>query len=43
MVKRIKCTSRQKVAAIALANKTIRTAFAMQKHNKDYQPQLLVA
>ena len=33
----------KKVAAIALANKTIRTAFAMQKHNKDYQPQLLVA
>ena len=33
----------KKVAAIALANKTIRTAFAMQKHDKEYQPQLLAA
>lgn len=33
----------KKVAAIALANKTIRTAFALLKHDKEYQPQLLVA
>ncbi|WP_213608963.1 hypothetical protein [Pseudoalteromonas sp.] len=43
MVKSINRTSRKKVAAIALANKTIRTAFAMQKHNKEYQPKLLAA
>lgn len=33
----------KKIAAIALANKTVRTAFALLKHNKEYQPQLLVA
>ena len=33
----------KKIAAIALANKTIRTAFAMLKHDKEYQPQLIVA
>ncbi|MGO3421422.1 MAG: hypothetical protein ACTIMZ_03030 [Pseudoalteromonas distincta] len=33
----------KKVAEIALANKSIRTAFAMQKHDKEYQPQLLAA
>jgi len=33
----------KKLAAIALANKTVRTAFAMIKHNQEYQPQLLVA
>lgn len=33
----------KKVAAIALANKTLRTAFALLKHDKEYQPQLLVA
>lgn len=33
----------KKVAAIALANKTVRTAFAMIKHNQDYKPQLLAA
>lgn len=32
----------KKVAAIALANKTIRTAFALLKNNQDYKPQLLV-
>lgn len=32
----------KKIAAIALANKTVRTAFALLKHNKEYQPQLLV-
>ena len=33
----------KKIAAIALANKTIRTAFALLKHDQDYKPQLLVA
>lgn len=33
----------KRIAAIALANKTVRTAFALLKHNKEYQPQLLVA
>lgn len=33
----------KKVAAIALANKTIRTAFAMLKKNECYQPKLLTA
>lgn len=33
----------KKVAAIALANKTVRTAFSMIKHNQDYKPQLLAA
>ena len=33
----------KKIAAIALANKTVRTAFALLKHNAEYQPQLLVA
>jgi len=33
----------KKVAAIALANKTVRTAFALLKHDQVYQPQLLVA
>ena len=33
----------KKVAAIALANKTVRTAFAMIKNNQEYQPQLLAA
>lgn len=33
----------KKVAAIALANKNVRTAYALIKHNKEYQPQLLVA
>jgi len=33
----------KKIAAIALANKTVRTAFALLKHDAEYQPQLLVA
>jgi len=33
----------KKVASIALANKTVRTAFAMIKNNQDYKPQLLAA
>lgn len=33
----------KKVAAIALANKNVRTAYALIKHNKEYQPQLLAA
>lgn len=33
----------KKVAAISLANKTVRTAFAMIKNDEDYKPQLLVA
>lgn len=33
----------KKVAAIALANKTIRTAYALLKNEQDYKPQLLVA
>lgn len=32
-----------KCAAIALANKTVRTAYAMLKKGSDYQPQLLTA
>ncbi|WP_283130228.1 transposase [Enterovibrio norvegicus] len=31
----------KKVAAIALANKTVRTAYALLKSNSEYQPQLL--
>jgi hypothetical protein len=31
----------KKVSAIALANKTVRTAYAMLKKNTDYQPELL--
>jgi len=33
----------KKVASIALANKTVRTAFAMIKNNQEYKPQLLAA
>ncbi|MEF1257227.1 IS110 family transposase [Vibrio sp. M260112] len=33
----------KKVAAIALANKTVRTAFAMIESGEDYKPQFLVA
>ncbi|MBN7821293.1 IS110 family transposase [Bowmanella yangjiangensis] len=33
----------KKVAAIALANKTVRTAYAMLKNNTDYQPVMLAA
>lgn len=33
----------KKIAAIALANKTMRTAFALLKNDQDYKPQLLVA
>lgn len=33
----------KKIAAIALANKTTRTAFALLKNDQDYKPQLLVA
>lgn len=33
----------KKVAAIALANKNVRTAYALIKHNTEYQPQLLAA
>lgn len=42
-VKELTARRGKKVAAIALANKTIRTAFALLKNNKEYQPQLLVA
>ena len=31
----------KKIAAIALANKTVRTAVALIKNNDDYQPALL--
>jgi len=31
----------KKIAAIALVNKTIRTAYAMLKNNQDYKPQVL--
>lgn len=33
----------KKVAAIALANKTVRTAFAMLRNDEEYKPQLLTA
>lgn len=33
----------KKIAAIALANKTMRTAFSLLKNDQDYKPQLLVA
>ena len=33
----------KKVAAIALANKTVRTAVALIKNNDDYNPILLAA
>ena len=33
----------KKVAAIALVNKTIRTAYALLKNNQDYKPQILAA
>ena len=33
----------KKVAAIALANKNVRTAYAMLKHGTDYQPTMLAA
>ena len=33
----------KKVAAIALANKNVRTAYALIKQNKEYKPQLLIA
>lgn len=33
----------KKVAAISLANKTVRTAFAMLKNDEEYKPQLLTA
>ncbi|TMN96137.1 IS110 family transposase, partial [Pseudoalteromonas sp. S558] len=33
----------KKVAAIDLSNKTIRTSYALQKHDKEYQPHLLAA
>ena len=33
----------KKVAAIALANKTVRTAYAMLKNDTDYQPVMLAA
>jgi transposase len=33
----------KKIAAIALANKTVRTAVSLIKNNEEYQPVLLVA
>lgn len=33
----------KKVASIALANKTVRTAFAMIKNDEDYKPQMIAA
>lgn len=42
-VKAIVSRRGKKVAAIALANKTVRTAYAMLKHGTDYQPIMLAA